>query len=106
MKQLPDAVERAKGGGYRTFKRREWRRVSYQRSAMGRSNFDLECPFCSSIVTVYAWSFAGNGSRKCEGEGCGAVHVYYGYTKRDSDLPPVRGVTVDKSNPKARKKER
>ena len=47
-------------------------RVISERSAFGRSSLDIECPFCSEVVTAYKWSLAGGG-KKCP---CGAKHTW------------------------------
>lgn len=40
-----------------------------ERSEMGRTNVQVDCPFCGSQVTVFVWSLAGGGKR-CQ---CGAL---------------------------------
>lgn len=36
----------------------------------GRSRILAECPFCEALVTIYLWSFAGSGKKRCK---CGAM---------------------------------
>ena len=48
---------------------------------MGKSRFDIECPFCKTVVTVYAWSLAGSGKRCPK---CRALHSHNGYSTQAS----------------------
>ena len=45
-----------------------------------RARFDIECPFCRTVVTAYRWSIAAHG-RRCPA--CKAMHHYDGTTSRD-----------------------
>lgn len=48
-------------------------RVVRERSEMGRSSLDIECPCCGRVTTAYKWSLAGSG-KKCL---CGAKHTMF-----------------------------
>ena len=37
---------------------------------LGKSSVVASCPFCTSVVTIYLWSIAGNGKKLCS---CGAA---------------------------------
>ena len=56
-------------------------------SEMGRTRYDIVCPFCGTVVTAYLWSLAGSGKRCPK---CRAMHGHWGYS-RPADEP--RGET-------------
>jgi len=37
---------------------------------MGKSSVVATCPFCNGSVTIFLWSIAGNGKKRCS---CGAA---------------------------------
>jgi hypothetical protein len=39
---------------------------------MGRSSFDVKCPFCNTVAEVFLWSLSGAGKR-CANRECGAL---------------------------------
>ena len=45
-------------------------RTSGRVSAMGKSSVVATCPFCAGSVTIFLWSIAGNGKKRCS---CGAA---------------------------------
>lgn len=51
---------------------------AYSAAPAGRSTYTVTCPFCNTDTEVRAWALAGSG-KKCE---CGALHTWYGTTKR------------------------
>jgi hypothetical protein len=53
-------------------------------SAMGRSRVDAQCPFCDRSVTIYLWSIAGSGKKRCL---CGAALHTDGIARKLVEVP-------------------
>lgn len=48
----------------------------------GRTRVDASCPFCTSQLTLYVWSFSGHGKKTCR---CGAVLYRGGVARKLSE---------------------
>lgn len=52
-------------------------KVLLRRPAMGRTQIQIECPFCLTQFWAYVRSLSGGG-KKCENKACGAMHTGFG----------------------------
>jgi hypothetical protein len=50
-------------------------------SAMGKSSVVATCPFCDGPVTIFLWSIAGNGKKRCS---CGAALHSNGVARKET----------------------
>lgn len=53
-----------------TGEERAWASSRSGSSASGKTSIIATCPFCKNSLTIFVWSFAGHGKKRCT---CGAV---------------------------------
>ena len=66
--------------------KRDWDPPKSGVSTHGRSRIFVECPFCHGELTIYLWSFAGHGKKRCV---CGAILYRNGITTREVPDAPA-----------------
>ncbi len=53
--------------------------VDHVNPAVGKTTASVTCPFCDAHVTIFVWSFAGHGKKRCA---CGAVLYRSGVARK------------------------